>query len=237
MHVSDTPFIISYSWLGTRGTNHVGVSVVRRPVLAQAVERLEAELEEAHAPEDVDSFHVLSAVNITNTGPEVMLLLDLGVTSSTGELWDADRMLGSKGPNWYVVTATSHLSVFVQYLRARYTHGALLAVRSYIRKTSKSPIEFVSVTEVFPDRTAIVMELGGRILDEVNLDVVERIPPPGASSSTRDDMDAINRHRRSLGMPPLDPRAAGWSAEDIRLEAERIATLPNPLEDLKHRLI
>lgn len=40
-------------------------------------------------------------------------------------------------------------------------------------------------------------------------------------------LDTINRHRRQLGMLPLDPRSAGWSAEDIQIEADRIVRLPN----------
>lgn len=42
------------------------------------------------------------------------------------------------------------------------------------------------------------------------------------------DLQTINLHRRAIGQPPLDPVAAGWSAEDVELEARRIAALPNP---------
>lgn len=47
----------------------------------------------------------------------------------------------------------------------------------------------------------------------------------------------IQAHRRRLGMPILDVHAAGWTEQDVILEAERIRTLPNPMADLKHRLI
>lgn len=40
-------------------------------------------------------------------------------------------------------------------------------------------------------------------------------------------LDVINVHRRQLGMSPLDPQAAGWSGEDVILEAQRVARLPN----------
>lgn len=41
------------------------------------------------------------------------------------------------------------------------------------------------------------------------------------------DLDVINRHRRLLGMPPLDPEARGWMPEDVEAEARRIRRL-NP---------
>lgn len=47
----------------------------------------------------------------------------------------------------------------------------------------------------------------------------------------------IQEHRRHLGMQPLDVRAAGWTDQDVLDEADRIERLPNPLQDLKHRLI
>lgn len=47
----------------------------------------------------------------------------------------------------------------------------------------------------------------------------------------------IQAHRRLLGMSPLDTQAAGWTEEDVIMEADRIQRLSNPLEDLKHRLM
>lgn len=50
----------------------------------------------------------------------------------------------------------------------------------------------------------------------------------------------IQAHRRVIGMRPLDPHAAGWSEEDVILEAERIRSLnprtPN-VAKLKRRLM
>lgn len=34
------------------------------------------------------------------------------------------------------------------------------------------------------------------------------------------DLAVINDHRRQLGMAPLDPVAAGWTDDDVHLEAE-----------------
>lgn len=53
------------------------------------------------------------------------------------------------------------------------------------------------------------------------LDIPEQ--PPEVTAA----LDAINAHRRSLGMSPLDPVSAGWTAEDVVAEAERIVRLPN----------
>lgn len=56
-------------------------------------------------------------------------------------------------------------------------------------------------------------------------------------AQVEESLRQIQAHRRTLGMGPLDTAAAGWTEEDVFDEAQRIARLPNPLEDLKHRLI
>lgn len=60
----------------------------------------------------------------------------------------------------------------------------------------------------------------------------------GASRATAPGaLDAINRHRRKMGQSELDPTASGWSAQDVEIEAARIARL-NPAQlDLKRRLM
>lgn len=52
----------------------------------------------------------------------------------------------------------------------------------------------------------------------------------GASSgaSTQAELALINAHRRKIGMRPLDPAAAGWSDDDVRIEAQRLRTQGNP---------
>jgi len=51
-------------------------------------------------------------------------------------------------------------------------------------------------------------------------------------------LEAINRHRRKLGQRPLDPTAAGWTSEDILLEAQRIRRLnPSRVAALKRKLM
>lgn len=57
------------------------------------------------------------------------------------------------------------------------------------------------------------------------------------SIDVRDALEQINRHRARMGMRPLDPVRAAWTEQDVVLEAERIARLPNPLIDLKRRLL
>lgn len=49
------------------------------------------------------------------------------------------------------------------------------------------------------------------------------------------ELDVINRHRKALGMAPLDPVAAGWQPEDVSAEAQRIRSL-NPAV-LRRRLL
>lgn len=41
-----------------------------------------------------------------------------------------------------------------------------------------------------------------------------------------DELAQINAHRRSLGMAPLDPASAGWSDEDVVIEARRLRSNP-----------
>lgn len=66
-------------------------------------------------------------------------------------------------------------------------------------------------------------------------------PLQGASPDRGDvigALGAINRHRRRAGQPDLDPKAAGWSDDDVLVEAERIAALnPGDYEKLKRRLM
>jgi hypothetical protein len=70
--------------------------------------------------------------------------------------------------------------------------------------------------------------------------IVEQLtqgPADAYAADVEEALEAIQAHRRTLGMRPLDVRSAGWSNLDVLDEAQRIARLPNPLEDLKHRLI
>lgn len=63
------------------------------------------------------------------------------------------------------------------------------------------------------------------------VDVAERIQQyldiPEQPPEVTEALAAINVHRRVLGMSPLDPERAGWSDEDVVIEAERVARLPN----------
>lgn len=60
-------------------------------------------------------------------------------------------------------------------------------------------------------------------------------PPP--TSDVEVALAAINRHRAAIGMHPLDPVSSGWTGDDVLLEADRVARLPNPLLDLKRRVL
>lgn len=74
-----------------------------------------------------------------------------------------------------------------------------------------------------------------RIRASIAADVARHADDPAPTGA----LQAINLHRRVIGQPPLDPTAAGWSAEDVELEARRIAALPNPgaYEKLKRSLM
>lgn len=91
--------------------------------------------------------------------------------------------------------------------------AAIRVVRSYARAIAAAEDEEIS-TAAGPAVTAIAE----RIEDYLAI-------PTSDSAATK--LEAINRHRRKLGMQPLDPVGSGWSEEDVGREAERIERLPN----------
>jgi hypothetical protein len=70
----------------------------------------------------------------------------------------------------------------------------------------------------------------GVVWDRYKIDVAKY-------QKTEEDLKLINRHRRSLGMHPLDPERAGWGQRDIELEAQRIRQLQRNPAYAKHRLL
>ena len=64
-------------------------------------------------------------------------------------------------------------------------------------------------------------------------------PPRVAVPIDDPDLEVINRHRKGLGMEPID-LAAGWSEDELRKMAETIRTtgrMGNPVEVLRRRLL
>lgn len=70
--------------------------------------------------------------------------------------------------------------------------------------------------------------------------LVTRLRGARVPSSPSDEIDqlleVINQRRRELGMRNLDPVAAGWSDEDVRIEAQRLRE-GNPPSSLKGELL
>lgn len=66
-------------------------------------------------------------------------------------------------------------------------------------------------------------------LEIVTIDEFEDVATLPSRTDVATALDAINLHRRRLGMGALDPAAAGWTDQDVLLEAERITRLSNPL--------
>jgi hypothetical protein len=75
--------------------------------------------------------------------------------------------------------------------------------------------------------------LGVSVITIDDLEKVDAKPGVDVSAS----LSQINRHRALIGMRPLDPVSAGWTQQDVLLEAQRISRLSNPLLDLKRRLL
>lgn len=63
--------------------------------------------------------------------------------------------------------------------------------------------------------------------------------PPAAPAVSADDLKAIDRHRASLGLGPIDP-GAGWTPDELRDMARSIretGRMTNPVSALKRRLM
>ena len=56
------------------------------------------------------------------------------------------------------------------------------------------------------------------------------------ASPSSSDVDTINRHRRSIGMPPID-LASGWSSAELRDMAESIRSSGKMTNPLKRKLM
>lgn len=85
------------------------------------------------------------------------------------------------------------------------------------RMSGEFPGQWESTDEAFEDGD----EIPENVLVEARVNVLGRRPDYGQA------LDAIARHRRQIGVAPLDPVAAGWSEQDVIDEAERIRRLPN----------
>jgi hypothetical protein len=73
----------------------------------------------------------------------------------------------------------------------------------------------------------LVLDDAGMVTHVLQEPVLQEVPYPA-----RLDLELINAHRHALGMPALDPEAAGWRPEDVQIEAERIRMLTNPELDM-----
>lgn len=79
---------------------------------------------------------------------------------------------------------------------------------------------------LYPEGVMLFKPSGGWSHPSVrDISLLER--PRVASPSVKRALDAINVHRAKVGMSPLDPGRAGWTDQDVVLEAERIGRLAN----------
>ena len=144
------------------------------------------------------------------------------VSDSESQLGDPDR-----GPLWVAAGQTEDGDTWVQRLRAADKSSVIASLEKFL----KDDLPFGAYGMVREDDASryTVFDDSGE----------SRSISTSASREplVLDALAAINRHRAAMGMGPLDVQAAGWTEQDVLDEAERIARLPNPLEDLKHRLI
>lgn len=84
-------------------------------------------------------------------------------------------------------------------------------------------VRFTRLSETIGDLPLFYLDTGGEAHEVLTLP-----PAAGSLSTVRADLAVINAHRRSLGMRPLDPVAAGWTDEDVRIEAEALRARGNP---------
>ena len=75
--------------------------------------------------------------------------------------------------------------------------------------------------------------------EEAEIEGEEPAPQKPGPAVSEDDLQTINRHRRGLGMAPID-LAAGWGEQELRQMAETIRAagrMGNPVAELKRRLM
>ena len=245
------PYILTYWWMpvgpfvSTAG-GPMGVAVRRGADPIDAARILGRDLAAADPEVAPDSYEILSAIVIAPLGPRVRALSLL--VDGSDETWNshvspepedgADRNLGSRSPNIYAITGTESEDDlrFVQVLHARDLDEAMLAVEDFIDKPGGEDVRFWSAIELSPGHDIKIWWLGATTRGRTTLELVD-MTPIDEGFEVANALQAINRHRARLGQRPLAPVAAGWTDQDVLDEAERIARLSNPLEDLKHRLI
>lgn len=76
--------------------------------------------------------------------------------------------------------------------------------------------------------TSFAVDYNTADFPEIILVALDPATQPGLSSSGQKALTKINRHRAQLGMRPLDPAIAGWTEEDLVIEAQRLEALGNP---------
>lgn len=98
-------------------------------------------------------------------------------------------------------------------------------------------VKIIAYDHEAEDHTLKHIENAARLLDLKTIDMrAAHWKPRADPSAVKRALEAIQRHRRRLGERPLDPVAAGWSDEDIFIEARRLGPLQNP-KRLKRKLL
>ncbi len=116
---------------------------------------------------------------------------------------------------------------------------ALDVVRDYFDDKYECSPNFWSAVQLDPDGTLTFSDFVQRkdvIVDRFSLSGGP--PPPVTAGPAQRDVDTINRHRKHLGMAPLDLEA-GWTAEELAKMADTIrreGRMFNP-QRLKRRLM
>lgn len=97
--------------------------------------------------------------------------------------------------------------------------AAAMAAAIRIVRTYSTAIAIAAQSDSVGTFGRSIVDIAERI--QHYLDIPEQPPELAAA------LQAINAHRRALGMSPLDPQSSGWTDEDLLIEGERIARLAN----------
>lgn len=231
-------YVLTYWWDPPSG--EIGVEEREGTSVIMAADAFGEQLHGENPRVAADEYEVLSAVYVAPYGLEVAavnVVRDGTRLEQARHVTSSPRHVRSEGRLQYVVTGTEGFDDlrFANVVRADDLEEALLRVQEHLVDVAGSDgddVRFWSAVERAEDGSVRVFWLdGSRFAQavthagegrglEARIDRLEEVDVSEA-------LAFVNRHRRAMGMSPLDPAQAGWSAQDVLLEAERVHRLPN----------
>ncbi len=248
-------YVLTYWWNPGSTDDRTGVAVTQGTSVPLAADAFGRALHANDHRVRPDNYELLSAVyvapygleiaavGLNRDGSRVRLAQHVSPVSRRGSEAEAIQ-----GVHQYVVTGTEGGDDlrFAQILHADDLDDALRRVQDHLVWAGSDPddVRYWSAVERYLDPELQVQRIRGEapmspirvfwlraalISDAASSAVlVEALGAPVEDdASAGEALEFVNRHRRRLGMSPLDPAVAGWSVDDVVFEAARIRRLAN----------